>query len=71
MTLVDVRLQPQPPKRFATGVVTRLQRAALGALMSIIVAVLERRMRKALTRSADAGPSREAQAGLVGHEREH
>jgi len=33
-----------------TGVVARLERAMLGALMTILVAVLERRMRRAVER---------------------
>jgi hypothetical protein len=50
MTRVHTPRQPQPPTRIPTRVATQLQHAALGALMSIIVTLLERRMRKAFDR---------------------
>jgi len=39
-----------PRRRVPTRVLARIQRAALGALMSIVVTLLERRMRSALNR---------------------
>ena len=52
---------PAPRRAFPARVLSRAQRAVLGALMSLAVIVLERRIRKALR--SEAGADRTARPG--------